>query len=98
MAPGPPEVGLVGKNRQMKRLIDYGRDDHPEDPDSDKAQVAWTVVIMDDCDDCQDLRVELVLEEVGRAGYGQVAHLSTSTARRLSAALVKALRELGEDA
>jgi len=80
----------------MKKLIDYGRDDHPED-DEEKAQTAWSVAILDDCDGCDDLRVEVVLEEVGRAGYGQVAHLSPSTARRVQVALVSALKELGED-
>jgi hypothetical protein len=80
----------------MKKLIDYGRDDHPED-DDERAQSAWAVAIMDDCDSCADLRVELTLEEVGRAGYGQVAHLSPDTARRLRAALTQALKDLGED-
>jgi hypothetical protein len=41
--------------------------------------------------------VEVVLEEVGQAGYGQVAHLSPPTARRVRAALTAALKELGED-
>jgi hypothetical protein len=79
----------------VKKLIDYGRDDHPEDADSDKAQVAWSVAILDDCDGCDGLRVELVLEEVGQAGYGQVAHLAPGTAQQLSSALLKALKELG---
>jgi hypothetical protein len=82
----------------MKKLIDYGRDDHPEDDaDSDKVQLAWAVAIMDDCDGCQDLRIELTLEEVGRPGYGQVAHLAPETARRLRRALSAALKDLGED-
>ena len=81
----------------MKKLIDYGRDDHPDDADSDKAQAAWSVAILDDCDGCDDLRVELVLEEVGRPGYGQVAHLAPASARLLCTALVKALKELGEE-
>ena len=80
----------------MKKLIDYGRDDHPED-DPERAQSAWSVAILDDCDGCEDLRVEVVLEEVGQAGAGQVAHLAPATARRLQAALGGALRELGED-
>jgi hypothetical protein len=80
----------------VKKLIDYGRDDHPEDADTDKAQAAWSVAILDDCDGCDDLRVELVLEEVGQAGYGQVAHLAPATARRVGNALSKALKELGE--
>jgi hypothetical protein len=79
----------------VKKLIRYGRDDHPEDDDSDKAQSAWAVAILDDCPDCADVRVELTLEEVGRAGYGQVAHFSPDGARRLRAALDQALKDLG---
>jgi hypothetical protein len=80
----------------VKRLIEYGRDDHPEDADTDKAPNAWSVAILDDCDGCEDLRVELVLEELGQAGYGQVAHLAPATARQLAAALGRALKDLGE--
>lgn len=79
----------------MKKLADYGRDDHPDD-DPERAQVAWTVVAMDDCDVCNDLRVELTLEEVGRPGAGLVAHLAPETARRLTRALSTALRDIGE--
>ena len=82
--------------QSVKRLIEYGRDDHPEDADTDKAQIAWAVAILDDCDGCDDLRVELTLEEVGHAGYGQVAHLSPATARALGEALNRALKELGQ--
>ncbi len=80
----------------MKKLIEYGRDDHPDDEDGDRRQSAWAVAIMDDCSECGDVRVELTMEEVGRPGYGQVAHLSTDGARRLRTALAKALRELGQ--
>ena len=80
----------------MKKLTDYGRDDHPAD-DPEKAQLAWAVAIMDDCEGCDDLRVELTLEEVGKPGYGQVAHLAPATARQVRAALTAALGELGED-
>lgn len=80
----------------MKKLIEYGRDDHPAD-DEEKAQLAWAVTIMDDCDECNDLRVELTLEEVGKPGYGQVAHLSPDGARRLRGAITTALKELGQD-
>jgi hypothetical protein len=79
----------------MKKLTDYGRDDHPAD-DPEKTQLAWAVAIMDDCDGCEDLRVELTLEEVGQPGYGQVAHLSLASARKLRAALTTALKELGD--
>ena len=80
----------------MTKLIEYGRDDHPEEEGSDKAQSAWVVAILDDCPDCADVRVELTLEDIGRAGYGQVAHLSPDGARRLRAALAQALKDLGE--
>ena len=79
----------------MKKLADYGRDDHPAD-DPERAQAAWAVAILDDCDECADLRVELTLEEAGAAGRGVVAHLAPDTARRLRAALATALKELGE--
>lgn len=80
----------------MKKLADYGRDDHP-DGDPEKAPVAWAVAVRDDCDACEDLRVELTLEEVGRPGAGVVAHLAPATARQLRAALRTALRDVGED-
>ena len=80
----------------MKKLVDYGRDDHPAD-DSDHARVTWAIAVRDDCDGCDDLRVELTVEELGRPGTGLVAHLAPETARRLQAALRTALREVGED-
>jgi hypothetical protein len=80
----------------VKKLADYGRDDHP-DGDPDKAPVAWAVALRDDCDECELPRVELTLEEVGRPGAGVVAHLAPHTARQLRAALRTALRDLGED-
>lgn len=79
----------------MKKLIQYGRDDHPDAEDSDKAQSTWVVTISDDCPDCADIRIDLTLEELGRPGYGQVAHLSVDGAQRLRAALARALTELG---
>jgi hypothetical protein len=79
----------------MKKLADYGRDDHPAD--DDRAQIAWAVAVLDDCDGCDDVRVELTVEEVGRPGSGLVAHLAPETARRLRTALTTALREGGED-
>jgi hypothetical protein len=81
----------------MKKLADYGRDDHPaEDPE--RAQVAWVVAAFDDCEFCDDLRVELTVEEVGRPGAGLVAHLSPGSARQLIRALTTALQEIGEGA
>lgn len=79
----------------MKKLADYGTDDHPPD-DPERAQAAWSVVLFDDCEGCDDLRVELTLEEAGEAGRGVVAHLAPATARRLRAALATALRDMGE--
>ena len=79
----------------MKKLADYGTDDHPPD-DSERAQAAWSVVLFDDCEACDDLRVEVTLEEAGQPGRGVVAHLAPATARRLRAALATALREMGE--
>jgi hypothetical protein len=79
----------------MRKLADHGLDDHPAD-DPERAQLAWAVALLDDCDACADLRVELTLEETGRPGAGLVGHLAPSTARRLRAALGRALREMGE--
>ena len=79
----------------MKKLADYGLDDHPAG-DPERVQAAWAVAAMDDCDECGDLRIELTLEEAGKPGAGTVAHLSPATARRLRSALGLALRELGE--
>jgi hypothetical protein len=80
----------------MKKQADYGFDDHPED-DPERARLAWAVAILDDCDECGDLRVELTVEEAGRPGTGLVGHLAPDSARRLRAALSTALRDLGED-
>lgn len=80
----------------MKKLADYGVDDHPAD-DPERAQVAWAVAARDDCDGCDGLRVELTVEEIARPGAGLVAHLAPSSARRLRAALTTALRDIGED-
>jgi hypothetical protein len=79
----------------VKKLAGYGVDDHPEG-DPEKAQLAWAVAAADDCDACEDLRVELTLEEVGRPGAGLVAHLAPATARQLRAVLALALRDIGE--
>ena len=80
----------------MKKLAGYGTDDHPP-TDTDRAPVAWSIVAMDDCDECGDLRVELTLEEVGRPGTGLVGHLAPETARSLRSTIARALREMGED-
>jgi hypothetical protein len=81
----------------VKKLLDYGRDDHPAD-DPERAQVAWSVVAMDDCEPCGDQRIELTVEDVGRPGAGLVAHLSPLTAKAIVRALTAALGEIGESA
>jgi hypothetical protein len=80
----------------VKRSIDFSFDDHPDD-DEEKARVAWAVAAVDDCDGCDDLRVEVTLEDAGANGTGVTAHLAPDTARRVRAALATALREVGED-
>lgn len=78
----------------MKKSIDDAFDDHPAD--AERPRTSWAVRITDDCEDCQDIRVELTVEEDGRRGTGLVAHLDPASARRLRAALTDALREVGE--
>jgi hypothetical protein len=78
----------------MKQSVDDAFDDHPVD--AERPRVSWSVVIADDCEDCEDLRVELTLEEDGKRGTGLAAHLDPATAKRLRAALATALRQLGE--
>jgi hypothetical protein len=80
----------------VKKSIDFALDDHPED-DDERARTAWAVSVVDDCDGCADLRVELNLEEMGHNGTGLTAHLSPGTARRLRVAIATGLREIGED-
>ena len=80
----------------VKQSIDFGFDDHPGD-DEDKPRVAWVVAVVDDCDGCGDLRVEVTVEDEGAHGTGLTAHLSAATARRMRTALAAALREVGED-
>ncbi len=78
----------------MKQSVDFALDDHP--PDGERPRVSWAVAITDDCEACDDLRVEVTVEEEGRRGGGLTAHLAPESARRLRAALTTALRELGE--
>jgi hypothetical protein len=80
----------------MKKSIDFAFDDHP-DGDEDKARMAWAVAVLDDCDGCGDVRVELTAEDAGANGTGVVGHLAPATARRLRAALAAALREVGAE-
>ena len=80
----PTGVGLLDY-RVMKQSVDFGHDDHPED-DPERPRAWWIVDVTDDCDGCQDLRVE-------RA----TAHFNPETARRVRAAITSALREIGAD-
>jgi len=79
----------------MRRSIDDSTDDHPES--DDRTTASWAVAVVDDCEDCDDLRVVVTVEEVGRAGLGLALHLAPATARRLRGAITDALREIGED-
>lgn len=82
----------------MRRSIDdepFSESDLPPGVE-DTAPISWAVAISDDYDDAEP-RVVLTVEEVGRAGYGMVAHLSGRQARRLRLAIRDALREIGED-
>jgi hypothetical protein len=79
----------------VKKSIDFGFDDHPDDDERPRA--AWAVAVVDDCEGCDDLRVEVTVEDEGANGTGVTAHLSPTTARRVRAALAAALREVGED-
>jgi len=80
----------------VKKLADHGIDDHPAD-DPERVRLVWAVAALDDCEWCDDVRVELTLEEEGLPGTGLVGHLSPATARRLRVALGTALREMGEE-
>jgi hypothetical protein len=80
----------------LKKSIDFSFDDHPAD-DDERARVAWAVAVVDDCEGCDDLRIEVTLEDEGASGTGVTAHLAAATARRLRAAVAAALREVGED-
>lgn len=78
----------------MKKSVDFAADDHP--PGGERPPSHWAVSAVDDCEECDGLRVELVVEEEGRPGTGVTAHLAAASARRLRSALAAALRDLGE--
>jgi hypothetical protein len=80
----------------VKKSIDFALDDHPAD-DEDRARTAWAVAVVDDCDGCNDIRVEVNVEAEGANGTGLTAHLAPDSARRLRAAIAAALREVGEE-
>ncbi len=81
----------------MKKSVDFDFDDHPAG-DPERPRTAWVISVVDDCDGCNDLRVELTLEEEGGPGTGVTAHLAPATARRVRASIAAALREIGEPA
>jgi hypothetical protein len=80
----------------VRRSIDDSADDHPPG-DEERPPANWAIGISDDCEACDDLRIVLTVEEVGRAGAGVIAHLSPAGARRLRSAIADALREVGEE-
>jgi hypothetical protein len=83
----------------VRRSIDdypAGPHDVPPGLADDLAPLSWAVAISDDYDDAEP-RVVLTVEEVGRPGAGNVAHLAPAVARRLRVALRDALREIGQD-
>jgi hypothetical protein len=86
-------------NGRVRRSIDdypFDPADYPEHYEEDElTAISWAVAISDDYDDAQP-RVMLTVEEVGRAGYGLVAHLTPTVARRLRTAIRDGLVELGE--
>ena len=66
----------------MKKLVDYGRDDHPAD-DPERAQVSWSVAALDDCEACADLRVQLTVEDVAKAVIDLYKFPTTALASRI---------------
>lgn len=80
----------------MRKSIDFAFDDHPAG-DGERPRTYWALSLLDDCEGCEDLRVELSFEEEGSSGAGLTSHLSATSARRLRGALAAALREIGED-
>jgi hypothetical protein len=75
----------------VRKSIDFA---NVPSPDEDLPDMAWIVGAADIFDDGA-ARVFVVLEEQGRAGYGQSVYLTPDEARRLAAALRSALREIG---
>ncbi|HYI61292.1 MAG TPA: hypothetical protein VEW93_05760 [Acidimicrobiales bacterium] len=80
----------------MKQSIDAAFDEHEGSEDENLPPAWWMVNVVDDCEGCDDLRVELVLERPG--GDERVAaHLGPAAARRLRAALATALSTVGQE-
>jgi hypothetical protein len=80
----------------VKKSVDFSLDDHPA-LDEERPRTAWAVAVIDDCEGCNDLRVEVTFEESGRPGTGVTAHFNPASTRRLRSALAAALRDIGED-
>lgn len=80
----------------MRKSIDFRLVDPPPTDDPDEyPPMSWIVGVADVFDDAVP-RVFLVVEEQGRAGYGQSLHLDADQARTLRATLGAALAEVGE--
>jgi hypothetical protein len=79
----------------VKKSVDFDFDDHPAG--DERPRTAWAITVTDDCDGCEDLRVEITFEEEGQPATGVTAHLAPATARRLRTSIAAALREIGED-
>ena len=95
-----PAVMVAGAARAFERRGDltfllFGDQASIREELDEHDPVSWAVAIADDYDDAAP-RVVLTVEELGRAGYGTIAHLSPEGARRLRVALRDALREIGE--
>ena len=74
----------------MKKSIDFSLDTTADD--DERARVAWAVAVVDDCEGCDDLRIEVTLEDEGASGTGVTATWAAATARRLRAAGRRAKR------
>ena len=80
----------------MKKLVDQGLDDHPDD-DPERPRVAWPVVTFDDRDGCGDIRIEPSPWRRWAGPEPGWPATAPASARQLRSALACALREVGED-
>ena len=51
---------------EHEELVDYGTDDHPAD-DPERVQITWIVAVLDDCEECEEPRIELTPDLIRRA-------------------------------
>lgn len=79
----------------MRKSIDFGNLDAPPS-DDDLTAMSWIVGVADIFDDAVP-RVFLVSEEQGQAGQGRTLYLDETDARRVRAAIKRALEEFGAD-